>query len=534
MRESERRYRPGVLRPLFVFAALAAFAVVLVPSGSAKPPASNNKNYSLCLQGAGDTATTFCQTSTSQSHLSAGATTSMTLTISNAATSPSTLGSMNFDAPAGLTLSSPSVQPPGTVTLVSGGSSTGTDELQIRNLNLAAGSSVIVSFSVQAPCAGGPFQWPTPATKQSNDFNGTGNDFNAPTSFTGQTSVLSGAGCYLGFLNQPADTQVSTSTSTYTITDAPGSTGGAIKVGLFNGNGNPMGTCPVAAASCQVTINTVPTASGFAGTKTQPLVQDLSGNLVASFGDLSIGGITAANLPQSFSLHATSSFTASPAPGGVDTSDSFQIEESLTDCTAGCTVTNLPLGGSGDSVLDFSTTSNYGFVALNPFRFSGTPPAGCDNFKSLSTANNPVSGFSESSPVVGGGMTLTYYVSQNAIKARYGKNVGQQFIPICVGAMPVIGGVAVNCSTVTTPGTPNDPNGWVDDLLDSNGQFTGFQGRAVCNSDGFFWGILPSFQDKVPAGGPVATSWNSATINGVTYRYFVMSVPQGWDYKGGG
>jgi len=518
-----RRVERG-LRPLLALAALAAVAVVLAPTGAAKPPASNNKNYSLCLQG---TDATSCP---AQSHLAAGAATQMRLTITNAPTSPSSLGSMNVDAPAGLPIASasPTASPAGDVTLIADGGASGTGELQIRNLNLAPGSSATVSFTVQTPCAGGPYSWPVPQTKQSNDFNGTGNDFNAPTSFAGQTSVLAGGGCYLGFVTQPAATQVGR-----TISDQVASTGGPIEVGLFDGTGAPLTSCPVAAASCTVSLTTMPATAGFSGTTTQPLAPDANGNLVASFGDLSIGGLGPASLPQTFTLHASSAFTA-PAPHGEDTSSPFQIVESLVDCSAGCTVQNLPLGGSGDSVLDFSTTSNYGFVALDPFRF-GAIPAGCDNFTPLgSTSKTPVSGFSESSPLVGGGMTLTYSVSQNAIKARYGKNVGQQFIPICAGALPVVDGLPVPCSTLTSVGQRNDPNGWIDDVLDANGQFTGAQSRAVCNADGYFWGILPSFQDKVAPGGPVVTAWNSATIAGTNYRYFVMSVPGGWDYKGGG
>lgn len=547
MSDSERRHRHMAkpsksrrgLRPLLVFVALVAVAVALTPTGSAKPPASNNKSYSLCLQGTGDTGT-FCQTPSNQSHLSAGSTTQMTLTISNAPTSPSTLGSMNFDAPSGVTMTSATspASPAGDVTLIPNGGVNGTGELQIRNLNLAAGSNATVAFNVSAPCAGGPFTWPTPATKQSNDFNGTGNDFNAPTSFAGKTSVLGGVGCYLGFVTQPADTQVG-----HTITDAIASSGGAIKVGLFNGDGNPMTTCPVAAASCKVTVSTNPTAAGFTGTTSQPLLADTNGNLVASFGDLAIGGIAIANLPKTFTLHASSTFT-NAAPHGEDTSDPFEIEESLVDCSSGCSVTNLPLGGSGDSVLDFSTTSNYGFVALNPFSFvPNNIPQGCANFMPLSTTpglRTPVSGFSESSPVVGGGMTITYYVSQNAIKARYGKNVGQQFIPICAGAMPVVNGTPTPCDQA------EGVQGWTDDTLDANG-FTGLYSQAVCDGNpldpgyGFFWGILPSFQDvqkmtsaQLATLGPFVTNWSSSTINGITYRFFTMSVPGDWDYKGGG
>ncbi|HZT53432.1 MAG TPA: hypothetical protein VE995_03545 [Gaiellaceae bacterium] len=519
-----RRARPRAARGAVVLAVLAALAVVLAPAGTAKPPTSNNKIYSLCLQGADSTS---CP---AQSHLVAGATTPMTLTIANAASSPSSLGSLNLDAPAGLPIAaaSSSASPTGDVTLVAGGGANGTGQLQIRDLNLTPGSTATVSFSVEAPCAGGPYTWPAPAAKQSNDFNGTGNDFNPPTSFAGQTSVLSGPGCYLGFLTQPAATQVGE-----TITDQVASTGGPIEVGLFDGAGNPITTCPVAAASCQVSLATVPGTAGFTGTATRPLLPAANGDLVASFGDLAIGGLGPSDLPQTFELRASSTFT-SPAPHGEDTSAPFELEESLVDCSAGCTVAGLPLGGRGDSVLDFDTTSDYGFVALDPFRFTAVP-AGCEHFTPLgSTSRTPVSGFSEASPLVGAGMTLTYYVSQNAIKARYGKNVGQQVIPICAGALPVVAGVPVPCSTITTVGLRNDPNGWVDDVLDASGQFTGTQSRAVCNADGYFWGIVPFFQDKVAPGGPLITAWGDTTLGGTNYRAFVMSVPGGWDYKGGG
>jgi hypothetical protein len=426
----------------------------------------------------------------------------MKLTITNATTSPSSLGSMNFDAPSGLSITSADTQagPAGDVTLIPNGGVNGTGELQIRNLNLAAGSQATVKFSVEAPCAGGPFNWPNPATKQSNDFNGTGNDFNTPTSFFGNPSVLSGVGCYLGFLNKPAATQVGMK-----ITDQMGSSGGPIEVGLFNGDGNPMTTCPVAAASCD-------------------------GNLVASFGDLSIGGIPPGQLPQPFQLHAHSSFTPDPAPGGVDTSDPFDIEYVIADCSSGCSVTHLPLGGgNGTSLLDVNTTSDYGFVTLNPSSPPPTDPMGCEGFKS-----DGALGFWEADSGTTGtvGMTITLYAPMKAIQAEYGKNVGQQYIPICMGLKPVVGGVVKNCydaggaiGAIT--------GGWTDELLDPiTHTFTGFEYQAVCNSDGYYWGILGSRQDPIPATSPMLQSWSSGTINGTNYRALVIYTPPGWDGKG--
>lgn len=521
MRKSEVGNPRRLLRPVFVFGALAALAaVVLVPTGSAKPPASNNKNYSLCLQG---TDASSCPV---QSHLSAGSSTAMTLTITNASPSPSDLGSMNFDAPSGLPITdaSSSASPAGDVTLVANGGVNGTGELQIRNLNLAPGSIATVNFTVQAPCSGGSFTWPTPATKQSNDFNGTGNDFNPPTSFLGNPSVLSGVGCYLGFLNQPAATQVG-----MTITDKVGSSGGPIKVGLFNGDGIQMKTCPVAATSCNATISTIPATSGLSGTNTRSLLPDASGNLVATFDDLSIGGIAAGQLPQTFQLHATSTF-ANAAPNQQDISSKFEIALDIADCTTGCSVNGLGLGGKGSSLLDFSTGSNYGFVILDPTTVA--PAYGCENWSSVG-----VPGFSSTDQrtAASGGMTITYYVPMKAIQAKYGKNVGQQIIPICVGAKPVVNGVVTDCQH-NGDSTGTNFNGWVDDTLTGTpGSFTGLQSNAVCNSDGFYYGIIGSKQDPIDASAnPIISSFSSGTINGTNYRALVMAVPAGWDYKGGG
>ena len=84
------------------------------------------------------------------------------------------------------------------------------------------------------------------------------------------------------------------------------------------------------------------------------------------------------------------------------------------------------------------------------------------------------------------------------------------------------------------PNDTTDTTGWPADEIDSNGRFTGAVGHAVCRSDGRYWGIVPSFQDKTnPADGPQTVSWGSQIIDGTTYRSFTMAVPSQWDYKGG-
>src|SRR6059058_4071013 len=86
--------------------ALAAVAIALTPAGSASPPSSGIKQYTACL----------AQSAT-----------------------PATCGTFDTNS---------------------------AGELQLRNLNLAIGSKVSVTFSVTTPCSGSG-TWTVPA-KQSN------------------------------------------------------------------------------------------------------------------------------------------------------------------------------------------------------------------------------------------------------------------------------------------------------------------------------------------------------------------------------
>ena len=65
------------------------------------------------------------------------------------------------------------------------------------------------------------------------------------------------------------------------------------------------------------------------------------------------------------------------------------------------------------------------------------------------------------------------------------------------------------------------------------GKFTGKPIKAVCNADGYYWGIIGSYQDKLPPRNPVVTSWGGQNIGGDNYRFFDMNIPAGWDWRSG-
>jgi hypothetical protein len=104
------------------------------------------------------------------------------------------LGSANIATPAGFTLSNLTIDR-GTVALA------GTT-LQLRNLAAPAGSTVTVTMTLQSPCAATSGSRWTVQAKQSNDFNGTGNDLTPVGGSFGMTLTNE---CALRFGAQPAD-----------------------------------------------------------------------------------------------------------------------------------------------------------------------------------------------------------------------------------------------------------------------------------------------------------------------------------------
>ena len=140
----------------------------------------------------------------------AGATVTFQAKFTNRTTSQ-TLGSADLAPPPGFTVGSP-------LSVGVGDASVSANVVHLRNLAIAPGALVTATFTVKVPasqpCAPATFTWKVDA-KQSNDFNGTGNDFGpqvdssvtTSTTCDGTATQCTVASC-LGTLND-ADASIS-------------------------------------------------------------------------------------------------------------------------------------------------------------------------------------------------------------------------------------------------------------------------------------------------------------------------------------
>jgi hypothetical protein len=352
-------------------------------------------------------------------------------------------------------------------------------------------------------------------------------------------------GCLLKWTVQPSNAVVNDVITDTAFSAKSGATSKSVQVTVVDNTDatitNARGT--VSLAKNAGTFDTPPCASFLSGA-TASLDHG-----VATFGSLSAG--CSGKL---FTLTATSSAGYTSAVSG-----SFSIFQTYVPCNAGnpnCQST-LDLGGSGDAGLTTSTSGSFTFLALagGTLSLPGTGSSGaviCRYW--LGSLTN---GFREVDQSGGSGTTklFTYYVSQSLLKARYGKNTGQQFVPMCAGGARVdLSGHVVYC---TTPGSTD--GGWWGESLNPDGSISGILKQAICGDDGLWWGFMPSFQDfnntnfgapnTAPppdfswSTNPVITGWSSCTAGstcpagvgtpGATYRSFNISIPSPWDWGGG-
>ena len=370
---------------------------------------------------------------------------------------------------------------------------------------------------------GGQFDWSgSQSAFASSDLTGTSFTYQSAASTGVSTSITTA--CHLGFVGQPTDTQ-----SGMKIADAGASQGGPVTVGLFNNANAAMTQCPVGYATCSVDLGETPTDGALTnsdpGGLTQPLQRwDIRRNL---YQCLDLDGST---VPEQFRLTASGNGSFAPTVN----SDSFLIANDVSpvSCTGGsCSVNQKKLSGSGivDSFADLTGVSGFTFMTLSPYTLGDRVPAGCANRISAGVA-----GFAESDGrLPGGTVTIRYFVDKDQLKARYGKNVGEQFIPICAGGRPVdpISHKAVDCTTLDAVG--GNQFGWAAQKLTAKGAFAGVEQNAICDADGYYWGIMSSYQDKIPAGNPVVSSWGGQNIGGKNFRFFDMTIPANWDWRSG-
>lgn len=162
--------------------------------------------------------------------LPAGSSATISIAIRNLA-DPQSLGSANVSVPAGIAVTASTVSVSADQPGFTGTASLAGSTLQLRNLALLPGRTATVTLTGRAVCdpTTAPYVFTT-AVKQSNDFNGDGNDFviSGP-----QPSVAITGVCHLAFLTQPADSQKATDITSvdYTPTGAP------VQVEVVDGSG---------------------------------------------------------------------------------------------------------------------------------------------------------------------------------------------------------------------------------------------------------------------------------------------------------
>ena len=263
----------------------------------------------------------------------AGVSEAFTVTVTNEATTQ-TLGSVQVTAPSGFV-----------VTGASGGTASYTSGLALfLNLGLSPGQSATLTIDATAPCSASTSAWGTEA-KQSNQFNGSGNDFVLDPGSSLAASV-SGS-CSLAFLGQPNGTAVGSQ-----ITTQVGSTGSPASIEVLDGTGQLLTS---STAAVTVAIGSNPGSGTLSGTTT---VDAVAG--VASFAGLSIN-----QTGVGYTLAATS-------PGITSaTSSYFAIWGVLQGCSgAQCSASSSTKTTTGTVMTSSASSGEFLGVGLGGVSFS--------------------------------------------------------------------------------------------------------------------------------------------------------------------
>jgi hypothetical protein len=450
--------------------ALGVFATIPIASGSA---ATSGKPYTAVFDAN-----------------VAGGKTSVAVNLAITNNAKQSLGSAQVTAPPTFSISGPAqyVDP----------SRSNSTVLTMTNLNVAAGATLNIPITVaMTPCPAGAYAWSISA-KQSNDYNGTGNDFTFTTN--GSNLITNVTPCTLKWVTQPA-----TSAKNATITGALyNPSGPSVAVQAYDG-GNPA--LPIATLNTGGVTLTQTGGSGpgsFSGTSA-----NFSGG-VATFATLS-----AANTGTGFTLDASSA-------GFVNAGNSGPFNINLGGCAgANCAIPSTPL--NNDLQVGVSSSGgSFTFLTLDPFGL-GSVPAGCQYYTSPGNG-----GFSltEGRTSNTGDLTFTYSIRTSLIPGDGDHDFDDTYIPLCAG------GQRVNANGQPIPCTQDPGAGWKGRTLTSTGEFGfGFK-NAICDAaSGLWWGILGTSLDShfIPSGNPIITGFT----DDATYRNYTIKVPAPWDWKMG-
>lgn len=326
--------------------AVAALAVLVAPLLSAAPAgASAFKPYSIVICAPGETCTAPPSAGSAVGSAivppsAADQTMTATLTNENKLGTGLQVGSANLTAPAGFTVTNATY--PGcsscTATILANGSL-----VELRNLNLIPGATVVLSMSVSTPSGGytttsAPASPWTIVAKQSNDFSGSpGNNVTVDPKTSTLTTVLG----KLHFNTEPTDTALGSP-----ITNGPYSTGSPIEVGAVDLAGNPItwfaGT---------VAIALDPSSGDLGGTDSA--VAGSGG--VATFDDLTLGATG-----YTFTLSASSPNVTGAGSGPFDAHD----QGTGVNCGSGKCQGSLTQTGTTSQTTQVNSSSTSGELTI--------------------------------------------------------------------------------------------------------------------------------------------------------------------------
>jgi hypothetical protein len=371
------------------------------------------------------------------------------------------LGSADITVPSGFTGVSVA-DPAGPATATATG-----NVVHLRNASLQPGSSIAVSVTATAPCAGGTFTWAVVA-KQANDFNGPpGNDVTLNAQGSSVTTTVAG-GCALRFVSgrQPAAARVGETISSLAYQPA----GPSVQVEVVDGSGNRFTS---ATASITMTLGPSVGLGALHGTVT---VSASAG--VASFANLSI------DKPGTYTLRASSAGLASA------TSNAFRVDQVAVACVED--VTCSATLANGTTTFDVTAPGNAGTDAGVLILDNGIGvPIDCAGYDELTAVPTVIDGPNRAK-------TVTSTIDKRTMNAS--PNNGVSFLQMCFGAPYAF---------ATRPGTT--PTGF-----DTNGD----------SIDDFFYGLLPdcgtapcvSSRNKTKAGDGVIVTQAPAGSQDPAYR----------------
>jgi hypothetical protein len=198
----------------------------------------------LAAPAAGQTSTCsstskcFFAVAVSPSSPAAGVSTSFAFTIKNEA-SPQQLGSVQISAPAGFVITGASV-----ASGASGTASFTSSSALFLDLSLAPGASTTLTVNATVPCGPSTYQWRI-AAKQSNDFNGTGNNFQLnPNSANNLNGTLTGSCTFQPCPpSAPCSASASSATTSGTVTTSSAVPGDSIATGMEGANSSFNFSC---------------------------------------------------------------------------------------------------------------------------------------------------------------------------------------------------------------------------------------------------------------------------------------------------